>query len=421
MDALVASWDELFGLAASAGFGLATPGASPIDIDMAEARLRRKLPPNLRAWLSRSRAWGWREPRYDAVDWLPPDAIVEHTLKPALAGDQIEVEVSLSEFVRPIAYSNKRLTFAVSDNFRFQIDNDPAPGGRKGQIVAIDFEAGTIELVAESLDAFAAWGLAQIRTQLMGGYPHQGTVPLELVDLAAAVQIPRVHAPDLPVATQRPRPTRKAIAPARDALGRALQGIDLWLGEHAPADTKALKKGLTPLLIRRQLNAEAAWMPEELIPLFTTFNGQGSQREALLPCPLRISTGLLLHSLQRCLDVHSNQLGLRYLYQQMPGRRRYESDPRIKQGIWRKHWIPIASGWLDAQPHMGVMFVDLDPAPGGVHGQVVAEVVTMGAESEAGVRKVIAASVTEYFEALLADLGAGRCRYDRVVGMRWCD
>ncbi|MEZ5469571.1 MAG: hypothetical protein R3F18_18150 [Lysobacterales bacterium] len=76
--------------------------------------------------LRRSRAWLWRDPDYDAVVFLPPDEIVRETKRPADPAARIDVDLSESTGVKALYYSPLRTTFAYSDYFRFQIDEDPA-------------------------------------------------------------------------------------------------------------------------------------------------------------------------------------------------------------------------------------------------------------------------------------------------------
>jgi len=148
------------------------PPASTSDIEFAERTLQRKLPEDLVAMLRCSRSWQWREEEFDAVIFSSPEEIVSDTLQPEDEHDEIAVSEALSPKVKAVFYSPQRLTIAYSDYHFFQIDDDPAAGGKPGQIVVIDHEAETIDVIADSLEAFVARGIACLQAQAAGGYPN---------------------------------------------------------------------------------------------------------------------------------------------------------------------------------------------------------------------------------------------------------
>lgn len=390
-------------------------GATDASIASAERRLKRPLPASLVAMLRCSRAWLWRDPDYDAVVFLPPDEIVRETKRPADAASRIDVDLSESTGVKALYYTPLRITFAYSDYFRFQIDEDPAAGGRPGQVLAVDVEEGTVKKVAESFEAFLIRGLQCIKAQLLGGYPEQWSPAPGAAPVGGDIVIPRMDESLLPPITKAPsQPVERVIKkhkPAGDELGAALLGIDEWLQAHAPLDCKRFKRGLTLLKIRQYLSNEGCSLPEAMYPLFLTVNGQAGRREPLLPCPLRACPGLLLHSLDEACDSHSNQLGLWHLYKHIPDRRYYDTGDGIKHAFWRKHWFPFARSHLDHAAAMVHLFVDYDPAPGGVAGQVVVDAVEIQPDREPGIRRVIAPSLTIYFQSLLAALDRGAIEY----------
>ena len=148
------------------------PAASPEEIAVAERALGRPFPELLRELQRCSRAWQWREPDYDAVIVFPPIDIARESREPALEAARIQVGVSLGSAAKAYYYSPQRLTFAYSDCHRFQIDDDPGPGGSVGQIVVIDHDEQTIDVAAPSLERFISHGIACLEQQLRGGYPN---------------------------------------------------------------------------------------------------------------------------------------------------------------------------------------------------------------------------------------------------------
>lgn len=157
--------------AAYAGWSIPEPPASENEIADAEERLGRVIPPQLKEILRCSRSWLWREKGFDAIVFLPPDEIVAESIEPPDGG--INVALSRSERVKAYFYSPNRITFAFSDYYRFQIDEDPANGGTPGQIVVADIEEEFVDVIAPSLDAFVRRGISCLEEQLRGGYPEQ--------------------------------------------------------------------------------------------------------------------------------------------------------------------------------------------------------------------------------------------------------
>lgn len=149
------------------------PGASEAEMREAEQAIMRELPSDLRILLKFSRSWMWREKGFDAVIFQAPKDISEDYFKPDEVMDQVAVSSASSVRVKPYFYSDKRLTIAFSDYFKFQIDEDPGPLGVFGQIVVVDTDAETIDVIADSLAEFVNRGADCLESQLSGGYPAE--------------------------------------------------------------------------------------------------------------------------------------------------------------------------------------------------------------------------------------------------------
>jgi cell wall assembly regulator SMI1 len=395
------------------------PPATGDAIAKAERKLKRPLPPAVVALLGLSRAWGWREEGLDAVLFLPPDEIVEQTLRPRDEAMVLEVEDAVTSRVATLVYGPGRTTFARTDHLFFQVDDAPPPGGRPGQVVSIDFEEGLVDVVAESVDEFLVRGLHCLKAQLEGGFP--GLAPLDPVAqaAAAAVPVPVVDAATLPPPV--PQPARQPLkqAKAKDPLGATLLGIDAWLHEAMPPGAKRFKAGANAKKIRQFLSAEGYALHDALFPLFETVNGQSPQRVPLLPCPLRRCPGLVLRGFEDTARGRDSQEGIALVYAR--GGRDYAPAPAgVKAGFWRKHWFPFARSVLEDPAHQVTLFVDFEPAPGGTPGQVVLDFVRSGdVHPEQGDRHVVAPSLQAYFDGVLAAMRNGELVYRADQGVAW--
>jgi cell wall assembly regulator SMI1 len=415
------TWRRLTDLGTDAPDWIAAePPATEAEIAAAEKALKRPLPPALVALLRLSRAWGWREREYDAVLFLPPDEIVAQTVRPRDPDLRLSVEDVATSRVQALVYGAGRTTFARTDYLFFQVDDAPPPGGRPGQVVSIDFEEGVADVVAESVEAFVAHGLACMKAQLEGGDPELAAPNAATQAAATAVAIPTFDPgtlpPPVPLPERSARPAR-AIK-ATDPLGAALVGIDAWLAQHVPPGMKRLKAGVTEKKIRQFLSAEGHALPEAMFPLFTTFNGQSAQRVPLLPCPLRQCPGLVLRGHD---DVARGRDNNHAFGKYAKPSRQYAAEPAgVKCGYWRKDWWPIARSTLD-DPHWQVtLFVDYDPAAGGTPGQVVLDFVRGGTDApEQGERHVVARSVQAYFDGVLAAMQGGAVEFRDGKGVAW--
>ena len=420
MDEMIRAWRALHEL----GNGVVEclppePPAIDAEIAAAEKALGHALSPAISAMLRVSRAWSWPDGEWhDRVLVLPPGEIVEYSLKPSDANLVIEVEEAATPRVRPIVYASTRTTFARTDYLFFQVDDDPPPGGRPGQVVAIDFEERVVDVVAESVESFFLHGLAAKKGWLLGEGEDTPRVDAATHAAVAAIAIPVMNAAMLPPFVPATKIARNAKAvKAKDPLSAALVVLDQWLADVMPEGTKRFKAGKSDKAIRQWRSAHGMRLDDELLPLFATFNGQGSEKEGLLPCPLRRGPGLVLKDFDLVAHHRDNKLGQRQLYG--AGGRVFTAAPAgVKVGFWRERWFPIAATPL-GDANSSTLFVDYDPAPGGTVGQVVLECVRGDLHPEQAERHLVAPSLLAYFEVLADDVRAGRLEYRHRQGVSW--
>lgn len=425
--------------------------ATDEEIEAAEEALGRRFPSLLVEMLRLSSAWSWPEPRFDAVNFLAPDEIVRESTPPGDEGAEISVSVSLSDQVKPIYYSPRRLTIAYSDYCRFQIDDDPEPSGVAGQIVAIDHDEETIEVIAGSLEAFIVQGLEALERELALSEQPAGAAPesvpyrlteespelfmaqwldamgkqmppLERSVSAAPVSTPECESVPDHVGEDGTRRSSECPSVAHD-LSQVVTRYKAWLTQNAPVAAKNLRKGLSEDAIRNYLANEASVetplrLPEALFALFQQFDGQKTSRTALLPCPLKSHRGLTLASLEEMGSWRDNGLGAEILYQGSD-RRRYKSDPGVRPVFWHEDWLPFADMRDEQAGVYRKLFVDLAPQGTGREGQIVLQTLLVREDHQDDERLVIAGSLASYFGEIVEAMEAGDIVYDVKCGIRW--
>ena len=174
MNVLISRWRSIMA-AVPKGDDWSTPDPPATDAEISEAEkaIGRSFPELLVSLWQCSRSWLWREKGFDAVIFNPPKELVSEFFAPSDPMDRVSVSTSLSSRVKETFYSKGRLTIAFSDYYRFQIDDDPTPDGVPGQIVVIDTESESIDVIAESLEEFVSHGLDCLELQIAGGYPRE--------------------------------------------------------------------------------------------------------------------------------------------------------------------------------------------------------------------------------------------------------
>lgn len=247
MTALLHAWRQLAAISGSEAMAAELP-ATEAEIAEAEKKLKRALPPAVTAMLRLSRAWGWYRKALDTVIVLSPDEIVAQTLKPSDESLVLEIEDAATPRVEAKVYGPGRTTFARTGYLFFQVDDDPPPGGRPGQVVAIEFEEGVVDVVFESVDEFIARGLRSLQVQA-------GSEAIAIADIDAASLPPLVALPER-------KPLKQPTT--CDATCATLLDIDAWLHAALPPDMQRLKAGATVKKIRQFLSAEGHSLPEAL-------------------------------------------------------------------------------------------------------------------------------------------------------------
>jgi hypothetical protein len=122
-------------------------------------KLACKVPPELLESYEICSGWAFPLKGYDEIRVLGVDELLENNNRTDESDEQdddesIFVSESKSDAVKPHYYSKKRLTFAVSDYHRFQVDFEPTARGVKGQIVVADYEAESIDVFCASIAEF---------------------------------------------------------------------------------------------------------------------------------------------------------------------------------------------------------------------------------------------------------------------------
>ncbi len=144
------------------------PGAAAEDIAAAETALGMSLPDELRALYARH---AYMTDAWEGVCINPVRAIAEsrrslEDVASNMAEDAAQDEnanpepvLAASGPVAPVINAGSRIPFGSQGNTDLLIDLQPPAGGTQGQIVRLDIEFGTIEVVANSLTEFFQQGL----------------------------------------------------------------------------------------------------------------------------------------------------------------------------------------------------------------------------------------------------------------------
>jgi len=329
---------------------------------------------------------------------------------------QIIVGTSNDARVKPYFYSADRLTFAYSDYLRFQIDNDPAPGGKKGQIVVTDHDEETIDWVAGSLEEFVEHGFDRLRKALDG----------EDVDDEDFCE-PAVNQLSRKRTVGRRKVVRISAEPSPgETLDQILEQFQAWLKQNAPQTASQLRKGLKKEKISfalKKWEVDQEWafpFPDALYPLFEHFDGQRSTRTSLLPSPIGTPSGMTLGSLEFVNAWRNGESGLVYLYKGLEFFASLQIDAEIRRDFWNDHWFPFATGQhiTDDENLSCLLFIDMDPAAGGKTGQIVLQLKEAEDFSTMHLqRRVIAPSLAAYFKGLVENMRIGKIINDPKIGL----
>lgn len=162
------------------------PPATPDEIAAAEAVLGMPLPEELRALYARHAYMmhAWENVSITSVQFIAKSCQSLEDVASDMAAEAEEEEPNAEPFVTangPVAeliYAPSRIPFGSDGNMDLLIDLDPPAGGTLGQIIRLDIEFGTIEVVANSLTEFFAQGLEAFSKEA----PPKSIVPSWLVE-----------------------------------------------------------------------------------------------------------------------------------------------------------------------------------------------------------------------------------------------
>jgi len=175
------------------------------------------------------------------------------------------------------------------------------------------------------------------------------------------------------------------------------------LREKRPEFGRLLRKGIAIQELRDLMDEDETELPSELIALLTFVNGQRLSKVGVLLVP-QVPIGLDFAEARCVLSWRGSKRGTRDYCPPVP--RSYAGSQGIKEGFWRDDWFPIGSETEPGEFEDMLIFVDLDPAPGGTKGQVVLERTIRTAGSEQITRTVLASSIAQFFRDLTANLQA---------------
>jgi hypothetical protein len=166
--------------------------------------------------------------------------------------------------------------------------------------------------------------------------------------------------------------------------------------------------------LRRVVKAPLVEFGVEAETFYSVLGGQRSSREGALPS--RCGSGSL-STLDRS-DVSElivNLQGRQKLISMLSFRVDIASPVGVRNGYWRKKWVPLA----EAKDDVGgtILFVDNDPEPGYPAGRLVEERAEIGWNNGKIVRSVVGDSLIGYIECILSDISRGFVKYKEGIGV----
>ncbi len=154
------------------------PRAAAEDIAAAETALGMSLPDDLRALYARHAYMmsAWQGVCVDPVQTIAEsqrslEDVAFNMAADADEGANPEPFLKASGAVAPVIYARSRIPFGSQGNTDLLIDLEPPAGGTPGQIVRLDIEFGTIEVLANSLTEFFTQGLEAFSQEKPAGKP----------------------------------------------------------------------------------------------------------------------------------------------------------------------------------------------------------------------------------------------------------
>ncbi len=180
--------------------------------------------------------------------------------------------------------------------------------------------------------------------------------------------------------------------------------IEAWLHRSVPEALDELQPPATQEKFERVI-ATVGELPDDYRTLMRIHDGVDKRGYRL-----GVLEGYVLYSLQEALDTRAMmQRVIAETHSAYPDRvdRDVRPDPGVRQSDWHDGWLPIAVAAGDART---LIFLDLDPAPGGTRGQLVRHVIDMDT------LPIVARSVAEWIARVANAMESGRAIVEREPG-----
>jgi cell wall assembly regulator SMI1 len=184
--------------------------------------------------------------------------------------------------------------------------------------------------------------------------------------------------------------------------------IEAWLRVRAPEVLDELEGPATEAAMQR-VTAAVGDLPHDYRALMTIHGGV----EAPHGGP-GVFEGFDLHSLDAALRAREVMLDVR---QENASHGDIDEDmrpdPGVRKAWWHDRWLPIA---VHAGDSRTILFMDLDPAPGGKRGQLVRHVVELDS------LRVVADSVAQWLDRIARMLESGNVSVSRdgdLISLDW--
>ncbi len=177
------------------------------------------------------------------------------------------------------------------------------------------------------------------------------------------------------------------------------QRIETWLRANVPEALDELQ-GPASAGSFETVVAAVGHLPEEYRGLMGLHDGVAASG-----CGLGVFEGFVLNSLDRALRARDVMLEVwRANAGQFDVDAGMVPDAGVRKCWWHEHWLPIAVSSDDSRR---TIFLDLAPAPGGRHGQLVRHVVDVDR------LRVVAVSVSAWLERIARALEDGVVAVER--------
>lgn len=187
---------------------------------------------------------------------------------------------------------------------------------------------------------------------------------------------------------------------SNSSVGASWQRIEAWLQANAPHIYESLQPGASDEEIADVEGKLGMKLPDDVKESYRIHNGQNDDAVNGMfpapPSPYGFEPGYLLHEVMGIYGEWDE-------WKELVEGGDFDGDKSEPQPGIRDNWFHL--GWLPFTTNGGgdSHCIDLDPAPGGTHGQII----TMN--HEMGERQLIAPSFGAWLQQLADDMEAGRC------------